>query len=129
MQHVAALTESAGYAAGCGGVMVEVRGGEHDVGVPQPGDLDQVGPARRPAAAVPSGAGVHVEPAPVGETSQPRQMRAAATLAPAAGPLETHADAELTPVRWIERAQFGTDRHSYGKPPPAWSRKSSASRT
>jgi len=120
VQHVAALAKGAQVApAVVGRVAVQMRGGEHHAGGAEPHRIDQIGPACGPAAPVAPGSHVGVEPAAVGQAAQPGEVRPGAALAAAAGALEAHAGAELAPVRRIERAQLGADRHGYRKPSPA----------
>jgi len=40
-------------------------------------------------------------------------MRPLATLAFALGTIEADASADFRPMRWIEPAQFGSDRHRF----------------
>src|SRR5271156_3869637 len=112
MQHMAALAQAAQVAEPVvGGIAVEVRGSQHDPGGAQLDRLHQVGPAGRTAAPVTPSARCLVEPAPIRQAADLRQMRSATRLASPTGPLETDAPAQFAPVRRVEGPQFGTDGH------------------
>jgi hypothetical protein len=71
-------------------VMIEMGRGQHDASVPDLGGFDEIGPARRPAAAVAPGVYRGIKPKPVGQTAHGHPMRPATSLASAGGALEPH---------------------------------------
>ena len=75
--------------------MIEVRCGQDDAGSPDLRRLFEIGPARRPAAAIAPGVTRAVEPTSVGQAANSHAMRPAASLANAGGPFEPHATANL----------------------------------
>jgi hypothetical protein len=114
VQHVTSLAEAPEIAEPVvRGVAVQVRGCEHDARLAKSGGFNQVRPSRGTAAPIAPRSAIFIEPAPVWQTTQRNEVRTAAPLASAACALETHSTAKLAPVRWIEGAQLGSDRHDY----------------
>ena len=103
MQHVAALAERAQVGeAVVTGVAVQMGSSQYDAGGPKPCHLDQVGPASRTTAPVTPGCRLIVEPAPIGQAADLRQVRPAAALASTTGTLEAHTPAQLAPVSRVK---------------------------
>src|SRR6185312_4701701 len=95
-------------------VIVEMRCGQDHPRRAHLDRLDERRPAGRPATAVAPGLMQWIEPSSVGEAADCGAVRPVAALALAAGALEANASADLRPMRWIEPAQFGSDRHRPG---------------
>src|SRR5271166_161970 len=111
---MAALTERAEVRQpGVGRIAVKMRRREHDTGHPELGGLHKVGPPGHAPFAAPPGRGLLVEPPPVRQAADEGEMRSPTALAPTSGALEANVAAQLTPVRRIERPQFGAYRHGY----------------
>src|ERR1700712_5736523 len=111
MQHVTALAKASQVGEPVvGGVVVQMRRGEHDAGQADVRGIDQVTP-------VPPRPRSLVEPAPVRQAADLSQMRARAALAAAAGTLEPDTPAQRRPVWRVERAERGADRHAPLMPP------------
>jgi hypothetical protein len=112
VDQVAALTKTAQVAPPIvGRIMIEVRSGKHNMRCPHLSDLLQVRPTSDASAPVaPRLPCLIHRPSAKQRTVVP--CGAAATLAHAAGPLETHAPAELAPMSRIQFAEFSTDRHA-----------------
>ena len=112
VEHMAALAEAAQVAqAVIGRIVIEVRGGKYDTRRPAAGHVLEVRPVRGAAAAIAPGLVAGIEPSSIRQAANARAVRPAATFTDAAGALETDAAAELAPVRGIEVAEFGADRH------------------
>jgi hypothetical protein len=113
VDQVAALTKTAQVAQPIvGRIMIEVRSGKHNMRCPHLSDLLQVRPTSDASAPVAPRLPYLIVPSPVRQAAYSGPMRPAATLAHTAGPLETHAPAELAPMSWIQFAEFSTDRHA-----------------
>jgi hypothetical protein len=95
------------------GVMVKMRRGKNDPGLAQMDRLYEVGPARGSATVVAPGLGGAVEPAAIRQAPNDLAVWPAASLANAAGPLESHPPADVGPVARIEPTQFTLDRHRH----------------
>src|SRR5689334_21568514 len=96
MHEMASLTEAAEIAQPVvAGIVVEMRGSEHNAGGILARHLLEVGPARRPATTVAPSATPRVEPAPVRKATNGEPMRPAAALTGARGALEPHPPAQL----------------------------------
>ena len=105
VEHVAALAKTAQVAQPVvGRIMIEVGGGEHDAGRPQPRYVFQVGPSGDATAPVPPGGLCRIEPPSVRQAAHDGTMWPAAALAPAAGTLEANAAAEVAPMCGIQTA-------------------------
>ena len=112
MQHMTALTKALQIGEPVvGGIVIQMRCRQHDAGQTEMHRVDQVGPARLPSAPVPPGPCGLIEPAPVREATDSREMRPAASLTTATGTLESNTPAQRCPVRRIERAELRTNRH------------------
>ena len=115
VDHVAALAEAPQIAQPVVlRVVVEMRGGQDHPRRAHLDRLDERGPAGRPATAVAPGLTQRIEPSSIGEAADRGAVRPLAALALAAGALEADASADLRPMRRIEPAQFGSDRHRPG---------------
>jgi hypothetical protein len=113
VDQVAALTKTAQVAQPIvGRIMIEVRSGKHNMRCPHLSDLLQVRPTSDASAPVAPRLPCLIVPSPVRQAAYSGPMRPTATLAHAAGPLETHAPAELAPMSRIQFAEFSTDRHA-----------------
>ena len=105
VKHVAALTKTPQVAQPVvGWIMIEVSGGEHDAGCPQPGYVFQVGPSGDATTPVPPRSLCRIEPPSVRQAAHDGTMWPAAALAPAAGALEADAAAEVAPMCGIQTA-------------------------
>jgi hypothetical protein len=93
--------------------MIEMGRGQHNAGVSDLSDFDEIGPARQPPAAIAPGVSGGIEPATVRQTSDLHPMRAAAPLADAGGALEPHPLADLRPIARIKPSHFRPDRHRH----------------
>ena len=82
-------------------IMIKVRSGKHDTCRSQPHHLFQVGPTSDAPASVAPCSPCLIVPSPVRQAAHSGAMRPAAPLAHAAGTLEAHAPAELTPMSRI----------------------------
>src|SRR5512132_3087747 len=98
VDHVASLTKTTQVAQPVvGRIMIEVRSGKHDPGRSQAHHLFQVGPTSNAPTSVAPCLPCLIVPSPVRQASHSGAMRAA-PLAHAAGALEAHPPAELTPM-------------------------------
>ena len=113
LEQVAALTKRAQV---CQPVVpriaVEMCRRKHDTRHPELRGLHEVRPPGHTALAVSPGRRLLIEPSSVRQTADESEMWAPTTLAPAFGTLEADVAAQLMPVRWIERTQFGTNRQA-----------------
>jgi hypothetical protein len=92
-------------------IVVEVRRGENDTGVPDLHRFDEIGPSGRPATAIAPSVTCSIEPTPIGQTADGHAMRPAASLAHAGGALEPHPPADLWPIAGIKLTHLRPDRH------------------
>jgi hypothetical protein len=113
VDHVAALTKTTQVAQPVvGRIMIEVRSGKHDPSRSQAHHLFQVGPTSNAPTSIAPYLPCLIVPSPVRQAAHSGAMRSAAPLAHAAGTLEAHPPAELTPMSRIQIAEFSTDRHA-----------------
>jgi hypothetical protein len=115
VDQVAALTKAAQVSEPIiSRIMIEVRGGKHDMRCPDPSDLLQIRPTSGAPPSVAPRISCLIVPSPVRNAAHGGAMRPAATLAYASGPFEAHTPAELTPMSGIQAAKLWPDRH--GRP-------------
>src|ERR1700738_268962 len=76
-------------------VMIEVRRCQDDAGLPHLRCFLEIGPPRRPAAAISPGVSRGIEPTSIRQTANGDAMRPTAPLANAGSALEAHAPADL----------------------------------
>ena len=113
MQHVAPLAQAPQVGEPViGGIVVEMRRGQHDTGQTNIRNLDEVGPSRRAAAPVPPCRFSLIKPAPVRQAPDLGHVRPAASLAPTAGAYKSDMSAQRWPVRWVERTELMADGHA-----------------
>ncbi len=87
-------------------VMIKMGSGQNYASVADLRGFNEIGPTRRPPAAIAPGATGRIKPAPVGQTSDFDPMRPAAGLADAGSALEPHLLADLPPIRRIKPAHL-----------------------
>jgi hypothetical protein len=81
--------------------VVNMRGSKHDACDALVRHLLEIGPARRPPAAITPGPQTGIEPASIWQAEDRGPVLSPAPLAGSASALETDAPAQLRPVRWI----------------------------
>src|ERR1700760_2750508 len=114
LQQVAALTKCAEIRQPViSRVAVEMRRRKHDTRHPEPCGLEEIWPSSDAALAISPRHRLLVEPSAIRQTANAGEMRPPAALASTSSPFEANATAQLTPVRRIERTQFGANRHGY----------------
>ncbi|MBV8522653.1 MAG: hypothetical protein JOY71_11110 [Acetobacteraceae bacterium] len=96
-------------------VVVEMRCSQYDAGGSHPHRINQIGPARIPAAAIAPGAAFGIEPAAIGQTPDRCEMRALAVLAQASSTREADPGANLGPVAGVTGAEGREDGHGAGR--------------
>src|SRR5512132_4397953 len=102
VDHVASLTKTKQVAQPVvGRIMIEVRSGKHDQGRSQANHLFQVGPPSNAPTSIAPCLPCLIVLSPVRQAAHSGAMRPAAPLAHAAGTLEAHPPAELTPMSRI----------------------------
>jgi hypothetical protein len=113
VDQVAALTKTAQVAQPIvGRIMIQMRGGKHNMRCPHLSDLLQVRPTSDASAPVAPRLPCLIVPSPVRQAAYSGPMRPAATLTHAACALEANAPAELAPMSRIQIAEVSTDRHA-----------------
>jgi hypothetical protein len=114
LQHVAALTERAqiGHLV-IGRIAVEVCRREHDARHPEPRCFHEIGPSRRPSAAVPPRCRLLIEPASVRQAAHKGQMTPTTTFASTSSTCEPYMSTEVAPVRRVQRSQLSAYGHGY----------------
>jgi hypothetical protein len=103
MDHMAALTKALEIAQSVvGGIMIQVRRGQHNARSASRNQPQQVWPARQPATAIAPSLLDGIEPSPIRQTTDQMSMRPTAALAPAAGTFKPYPMTEFLPVRRIQ---------------------------
>jgi hypothetical protein len=103
MDHVAALAKALQIAQPIvGGIMIQVRSGQHNARGASGNQRQQVRPPRPPSMAIAPGPLDGIEPSPIRQTADQMSMRPTAALAPAAGTLKPYPMTEFFPVRRIQ---------------------------
>ena len=107
VDQVAALTKAAQVAQPIvGRIMIQVRGGKHDMCCPHPNDLLQIRPTSDASPPVAPRLPHLIVPSPIRQAAHSGAMWPAAALAHAAGALETNPPAELAPMSRIQVAEL-----------------------
>src|SRR5690242_1339625 len=115
VDQMAALAERPQIAgAAIAWIVVEMGGGQDHPPDAHCRIVDDVRPSRWSAAIISPKASLVIEPAAVGELSDPLTMWPATLLAAASGAAEADRGADLRPVDGIEPTEFGADRHGGG---------------
>ena len=100
MQQMTALAEAGEIARPVvAWIVVDVSGREHDARDPLARHLQEVGPARRMAAAIAPGPQAGIEPTPIRKAADEGEVWSATTLALSCSTLNANAATQLTPVR------------------------------
>jgi hypothetical protein len=94
-------------------IMIEMRGGEDDTGLPHLHGFLEIWPAGWPTAAASPRMSCRIEPAAIRQASDGLTMRPAAAFTGAPRPLEADAPANLPPVDRIEPSQFTLYWHGH----------------
>jgi hypothetical protein len=85
------------------GIMIKMRGGEHNASAAAARRFQQIWPTRGTPALVAPSACFIIKPAAVRQATDLLHMWSATTLATTSGTLEPHVSTQLAPMRGIER--------------------------